>query len=85
MHVLAVLDPGAERQKQAMYDLPEYPIMWVSQRGKGRVFFNAMGHREDVWDNSAMQALVLSAAKWAMGEGDVAATPNSAVVLPPAK
>ncbi len=26
-----------------------YPIAWLQNYGDGRVFYNAMGHREDVW------------------------------------
>jgi type 1 glutamine amidotransferase len=83
IHVLALLDPGEQRTLQApMYNVPDYPIAWVSERGKGRVFFDGMGHREDVWSNQTFQALVLAAAKWALGEGPVAAAPNYAAVVP---
>lgn len=76
IHVLALLDPGAERAKQPMYDIPNYPLIWVSELGKGRVYFNALGHREDVWTNPTFQASVIDAAKWAMGEGPTDAEPN---------
>ena len=76
MHVLAMLDPGAEREKQEMYAIPSYPIAWCSEYGKGRVFYNGMGHREDVWDNPTFQQHVVDAIRWAKGEGPTAATPN---------
>lgn len=34
----------------------DYPIAWIKQHGKGRVFYTSLGHREDVWEpNSAAQ------------------------------
>ncbi|MDZ4857427.1 MAG: ThuA domain-containing protein [Candidatus Hydrogenedentes bacterium] len=82
IHVLATLDSGPERLKQEMYNIPNYPIIWCSELGKGRVFYNAMGHREDVWDAEAFQQSVVDAAKWVMGDGPANAEPNLAKVLP---
>jgi type 1 glutamine amidotransferase len=28
----------------------DYPIAWSRQHGKGRVFYTALGHREEMWD-----------------------------------
>ena len=28
----------------------DYPIAWIKQFGKGRVFYTSLGHREDVWE-----------------------------------
>ncbi len=77
MHVLAMLDPGPERQIQEGYNIPSYPIIWCSEYGKGRVYYNAMGHREDVWDNPDFQNSVIDAVKWAMGQGPANAEPNA--------
>jgi len=76
MHVLAVLDPGPERQVQEQYNIPSYPIIWCSEFGKGRVYYNAMGHREDVWDNRDFQNSVVDAVHWVMGKGKTDAKPN---------
>lgn len=61
----------------------DYPIAWRRDYGKGRVFYTALGHREDVWDaewkdkdgsrkNSpeiarAYQQHILGGIKWALG------------------
>jgi len=60
----------------------QYPISWCRNYGKGRVFYTALGHREDIWDpntpeaferkNSkeiakAYQAHILSGIKWTLG------------------
>mgnify|MGYP003642308056 CR=1 FL=1 len=82
MHVLALLDPGEERAKQEKYVVPNYPVIWCSTPGDGRVFYNAMGHREDVWDNEAFQNAFVDAVSWVAGNGEGAATPNFAEVAP---
>lgn len=81
MHVLAMLEPGDERKKQEKYDIPNYPIIWVSTHGAGRVYYNAMGHREDVWTNEDFQATVVAAATWALGEGPAQTEPNYSDVV----
>ena len=55
MHVIALMDAGTERKKQKMYNTPAYPVIWCSEFGGGRVYYNAMGHREDVWTNPDFQ------------------------------
>lgn len=76
IHVLALLDPGAERAKQELYDVTPYPIVWCRTFGEGRVYYNAMGHREDVWDAPAFQSAVVAALEWALGGGTADAEPN---------
>ncbi|MEX2015134.1 MAG: ThuA domain-containing protein [Candidatus Hydrogenedentales bacterium] len=82
MHVVALMDPGAERGKQEMYDRPNYPVIWTMGKGAGRVYYNAMGHREDVWDDATFQQMVVDAAGWALGEGELDSEPNFKEVVP---
>ncbi|MCY3590044.1 MAG: ThuA domain-containing protein [Acidobacteria bacterium] len=82
LHVLALMDPGEERTKQEVYDIAPYPIAWCRELGAGRVLYNAMGHREDVWDHEMFQAWVGDTIEWAAGEGEAAAAPNWADVVP---
>ncbi len=84
MHVLAVLDPGAERDAQPVYDVPNYPIIWCMERGEGRIYYNAMGHREDVWTNETFQKVVSDATMWVLkADGNEAgAAPNYGKVIP---
>ena len=35
--------------------------------GKGRVFYNALGHEKAVWESSWFRELMLNGIKWAMG------------------
>jgi len=82
MHVLALLDPAEERTKQDKYNLPNYPVIWCSAPGEGRVFYNAMGHREDVWDNPEFQMAFIDAVQWTAGQGDAGVAPNFTQVVP---
>jgi len=82
MRVLALLDPGEERAKQESYDIPNYPVIWCSAPGEGRVFYNAMGHREDVWENDIFKRAFVDAILWAAGKGETRAEPNFAEVVP---
>ncbi len=66
--VLARLAPGAARKNQArLYDVEPYPIIWTRTLGQGRVLYNAMGHREDVWSQPDFQGLVARSIAWAAG------------------
>jgi len=82
MHVLALLDPGEERAKQDKYQVPNYPVIWCSAPGEGRVLYNAMGHREDVWTNPEFQQLYVDVINWAAGKGPDGAEPNWPAVVP---
>jgi hypothetical protein len=71
----------------------DYPIAWIKEYGQGRVFYTALGHREDVWDanwkdgkgerkNSpevakAYQQHILGGIKWALGLEKGDATPQT--------
>ena len=75
IHVLALFDAGEARSKYKMYG-PAYPIAWCRSYGKGRVYYNAMGHREDVWDNPIFQKTVIDALNWLLDDGPTQAEPN---------
>ena len=34
----------------------DYPVSWCKNFGQGRVFYTSLGHREDVWDPTAVVA-----------------------------
>lgn len=64
-----------ESMKGHDYERPNYPQTWARMQGKGRVFYNSMGHREDVWSNPRFQELAIAALTWTTGgsSADVAA------------
>lgn len=85
IHVLAMLELGEERNNEnnKRYNgLADYPIIWCSKEGDGRVLYNAQGHREDVWANPDFQDSVMAAIYWATGNGSTKAEPNYATLFP---
>ena len=67
-----------------MYQRPPFPSTWARKHGKGRVFFTAMGHREDVWTNPVFQQILLGGMAWASGNVDADIRPNRQRVTPKA-
>jgi type 1 glutamine amidotransferase len=45
----------------------DFPVAWVRDYGKGRVFYSTFGHSDDSWDRPDVQKMYLEAVKWAMG------------------
>jgi type 1 glutamine amidotransferase len=61
----------------------DYPVAWLKEYGKGRVFYTSLGHREDIWDpnwkdrkgerknspeiSRQYQEHILGGIKWALG------------------
>ena len=79
-HALTVID--APHMKGPMYERPAYPNTWARAEGKGRVWYTALGHREDVWTNPTFQQMLVGGIKWALGEVSADVTPNLASVAP---
>ncbi len=82
LHVLLVMRTAGMRG--ADYQRPDYPLAWAMPYGKGRVWFNAMGHRQDVWDATFYQAMLVGAFNWTGGRVSADVTPNLAEVAPEA-
>jgi type 1 glutamine amidotransferase len=42
--------------------------VWVARRahGSGRVFYTALGHREELWQDARFQRNLLGALRWAL-------------------
>ncbi len=67
-----------------------FPVSWVREQGKGRVFYTSLGHREDVWDDDAnlpnrlnppevaqqFQKHILGGIRWALGLAEGSAKPQ---------
>lgn len=64
------------------YARPPYPLAWARPHGKGRVAYNAMGHREDVWDSAYFQSMLTGMLKWAGKRVEADVTPNLEQVAP---
>jgi type 1 glutamine amidotransferase len=45
----------------------DYPQAWWRTFGKGRTFYTALGHRDDIWSNDPVfRAHVLGGIRWAL-------------------
>jgi len=79
-HVLLVMQTTG--MEGGDYARAPYPLAWARPFGKGRVAYNAMGHREDIWDSAAYQSMVVGLIKWAAGKVDADLTPDLEKVSP---
>ncbi len=60
----------------------DYANTWTRDWGKGRVFYTALGHRPEVWENLAFLEHLLGGITWAIDGPDLPATaPEDAVML----
>jgi uncharacterized protein len=66
----------------SVYRRPPYPVTWARLHGKGRVFYTALGHREDVWLSPMFQSMLAGAVRWAAGDIPARVTPNVSTVTP---
>ena len=80
LHALLVLE--TEGMTGSDYQRPPFPIAWARKQGEGRIVYNALGHREDVWDNPHFQAMIVGALLWTGKRIEADITPNLARVAP---
>jgi uncharacterized protein len=61
-----LLTIDTKQMKEDHYKNQEpYPVTWIEEYGKGRIFSSALGHREDVWTNPDFQKMLVKGIKWA--------------------
>jgi type 1 glutamine amidotransferase len=56
----------------------DFAVVWARDYGKGRVLYNGLGHREDVWERPDVQKMWVDMVRWAMGDLPGDATPRAA-------
>src|SRR6516164_5076511 len=54
----------------------DFAVTWAKMYGKGRVFYSALGHVEQNWDDPRIQKMYVEAIKWAMGLANADVTPR---------
>lgn len=59
VHVLARLDTGSSG--------PDRPLVWCRRSGRGRVFYDALGHFSSTWSDPRQLELVSGGLDWAGG------------------
>ncbi len=81
-HVLLVLETAGMHDPD--YKRPPFPIAWARKEGKGRVYYNTMGHREDIWMSERFHQILAGAVAWATGRADAELDENMSVTTPQA-
>ena len=56
----------------------DFAVIWARNYGKGRVLYNGLGHRQDVWERPDIQKMWLDMVRWSMGDLPGDATPRPA-------
>jgi type 1 glutamine amidotransferase len=54
----------------------DFAVTWAKMYGKGRVYYSALGHPKDNWDDPRLQQMYTEAIKWAMGLVNADVTPR---------
>jgi type 1 glutamine amidotransferase len=54
---------GLERAGEA----GDLPLAWSKMYGRGRVFYTALGHRDEIWRDATYQQHVMGGIRWALG------------------
>lgn len=81
-HVLLVMETMG--MDGSDYARPNYPLAWARRYGRGKVWFNAMGHREDVWDADYFQSMLAGGINWVAGRAEAVTPANLWEVAPEA-
>ncbi|MEP2776163.1 MAG: ThuA domain-containing protein [Luteolibacter sp.] len=82
IHALTVME--SSKMNGPMYQRPDFPTTWARGEGKGRVYYSAMGHREDIWTHDLFKNMLIGAIKWTTGEVDAEIPSNLEEVAPEA-
>jgi type 1 glutamine amidotransferase len=63
-----VHQPGVARRTRvlARWGAARRPLVWVRTPGRGRVFYDALGHFTATWSDPRQQALVRSGLRWVL-------------------
>jgi type 1 glutamine amidotransferase len=82
VRVLLSIDPNATDMMQGrcygqcLRDDNDYPVAWIRQQGKARVFYTSLGHNPDPFWDPRMLAMFLAGTQYALGDLDADATPR---------
>jgi type 1 glutamine amidotransferase len=82
VRVLLSIDPVATDMMQGrcfgqcLRDDNDYPVAWIRQHGKGRVFYTSVGHSPPVFWDPRMLEMFLAGVQYALGDLQADATPR---------
>ena len=83
VRVLLIVDldekvPASTDKPWPGYRRPDkvYPVAWIREYGKGRVFYNSMGHMNETFMKPEIVGHFLAGMQYILGDVDANATPN---------
>ena len=78
VHVLLTLDTSSVDMKAKGVNRTDgdFALAWCRSYGKGRVFYTALGHRPEVWQDERFQKHLIGGVRWAMGDEKGDSTPR---------
>ena len=87
VHVLLSLDmsrpENARKPEQLVRDDQDFPVAWVKEEGKGRVFYSSLGHNAEIYRNPELLQHYLDGIQFALGDLRADATPSAGLKHPP--
>jgi len=82
LRVLLSLEPSSVDMTKGKREDGDYALAWSRDWGEGRMFYSALGPREEVWRDERFQQLRLNGIDWAVKGQDLARpAPADATVL----
>jgi len=54
----------------------DFPVAWIKNYGKGRVFSSTLGHTDPSWDDPRVQQIYLEGIKWVLRLNDAPVKPH---------
>lgn len=83
LRILLHLDPerSAEVKGKKRED-NDYPVAWVQQVGKGKVFYTSLGHNHHIYWNPMLLKHYLAGIQFACGDLDADTTPSAKIQMP---
>ncbi len=86
LHILASIDwDNSKIEKGGNREDNDYALSWIREYGKGRVFYCAFGHDDQIWWNPAILQHYLAGIQYATGDLKADATPSASLNLQPAR
>ncbi len=74
LHVLMRMDMKDEKPGNRKDN--DNALAWTHEYGKGRVFYTALGHRDEVWQDERFQKLIVGGLRYVFGLEKADATPS---------
>lgn len=84
VRVLMRLDPASVdlNAPGAHPGTTDFPLAWTRSLGKGRMYYSALGHFSETWQNPEVRSSLEGAMSWLLGEVSIEAAGNAATGQP---